>query len=60
MAHECEQSFRSLETAILHENAEQIATEGVRDVVILDGVATGARPACTKEGKRSHPHADTT
>jgi hypothetical protein len=31
----------------------------VRDVVGLDGVAAGARPASAKGGERAHSHADT-
>jgi hypothetical protein len=54
-AHELAQNFRCLVVAALHETAEPVAAQRVRDVVVLDGVASGAR---AKGGERAHSHAD--
>jgi hypothetical protein len=57
-AHKLAQNFRRLVMSALHETAEPVAAYGVRDVVILDGVAAGARPARAEGGERAHSHAD--
>jgi hypothetical protein len=49
-AHELTQNFRRLVMAALHETAELVAAQGVREVVDLDDVAAG--------GERTHSHAD--
>jgi hypothetical protein len=52
------QSFHRLVMTALHETADPVAAEGVRDVVVLDRVAAGARSACAKGGERAQPHVD--
>jgi hypothetical protein len=57
-AHELAQNFRCLVMAALHESAEPVAAQSVGDVVVLGGVAAGARPARAGGGKRAHSHVD--
>jgi hypothetical protein len=58
MTPELWQNFRCLVVAALHETAEPVAAQRVRDLVVLDGVAAGARPARSNGGERAHSHAD--
>jgi hypothetical protein len=57
-AHELKQNFRSLVVVALHETAEPGAGQSVRDVIVLDSVTAGARPARAKGGERAHSHVD--
>jgi hypothetical protein len=57
-AHELAQNFCCLVVVVLHKTAEPVAAQSMRDVVVLDGVAAGARPARAKGGERAHSHAD--
>jgi hypothetical protein len=42
----------------LHEAAERIAAEGVREVIEFHGVAARPRPARAEEGQGANPHAE--
>jgi hypothetical protein len=52
------QTFRSVVMAALHTTAEPVTAQGVRDVILVDGVTAGARSASAQGGERSHLHAD--
>jgi hypothetical protein len=56
--HELAQNFRCLFVAGLHETAEPVEAQSLGDLVILDGVAAGARPARAGGEERSHSPAD--
>jgi hypothetical protein len=44
--------------AAFPKTTEPVTAQGVRGVVVLDGVTAGARPASAEGGERWHPHAD--
>jgi hypothetical protein len=52
------QHFHNVEIAASHEAAELIASDSVRYVTAIHGVAARARLGRTEEGEREQPHAD--
>jgi hypothetical protein len=54
-AHKFAKNLCRLDMAAVHETAEPVAAQGMRDVVVLDAVTAGACPACAEEGERAHP-----